>query len=312
MIGKGIAFLVSRAELCKKASAKWRSVKLLLMTSTVVIFSIPVALLPSAFRRVQPTAEFVLLVVAPGLWNSVSTWFTAPCLYVLLNIVLVTLALIYRAAPTSTDDRPKNSGIISAETEIIETITHADADHESKLADPVENDFSPAASPRHVQKLAAAVVVEATGSRNFKDLKATLTPASGLYGKNSRLKRSTTKLSNLSKECRESRDMTVTESCTPAAHKTSPPPQLDVFEISTDHVEDYYTHQAHLDADDEVAMVEGDEDCNILHREEEGITLSSEELYTKAESFIGNFYRQLKMQREDSWNRLCGMYKRSC
>lgn len=307
MISKGIEFLVSLAELCRKTSAKWRNVKLLLMTSTVVIFSIPVALLPSAFRSVQPTAEFVLLVVAPGLWNSVSTWFTAPCLYVLVNIVLVTLGLIYRAAPTSNDDRPKNSGIISAETEVIETVpvSDADADHdniivESIVADPVENDFSPAASPRHVHKLAAAVVEEAAGGRSFKDLK------------NSRLRRSTTKLSNLSKECRESRDMAITESCTPAAHKTSPPPQLVVFEISTDHVEDYYTHQAHLDADDEVAMVEGDEECNILHREEEGIPLSSEELYTKSESFIGNFYRQLKMQREDSWNRLCGIYKRSC
>lgn len=309
MISKGIEFLVSLAELCRKTSAKWRNVKLLLMTSTVVIFSIPVALLPSAFRSVQPTAEFVLLVVAPGLWNSVSTWFTAPCLYVLVNIVLVTLSLIYRAAPTSNDDRPKNSGIISAETEVIETVpvadADADADHnniivESIVADPVENDFSPAASPSHVQKLAAAVVVEGAGGRSFKDLK------------NSRLRRSTTKLSNLSKECRESRDMAITESCTPAAHKTSPPPQLVVFEISTDHVEDYYTHQAHLDANDEVAMVEGDEECNILHREEEGIPLSSEELYTKSESFIGNFYRQLKMQREDSWNRLCGIYKRSC
>lgn len=309
MISKGIEFLVSLAELCRKTSAKWRNVKLLLMTSAVVIFSIPVALLPSAFRSVQPTAEFVLLVVAPGLWNSVSTWFTAPCLYVLLNIVLVTLGLIYRAAPTSNDDGPKNSGIISAETEVIETVpvadADADADHnniivESIVADPVENDFSPAASPSHVQKLAAAVVVEGAGGRSFKDLK------------NSRLRRSTTKLSNLSKECRDSRDMAITESCTPAAHKTSPPPQLVVFEISTDHVEDYYTHQAHLDADDEVAMVEGDEECNILHPEEEGIPLSSEELYTKSESFIGNFYRQLKMQREDSWNRLCGIYKRSC
>lgn len=311
MISKGIEFLVSLAELCRKTSAKWRNVKLLLMTSTVVIFSIPVALLPSAFRSVQPTAEFVLLVVAPGLWNSVSTWFTAPCLYVLVNIVLVTLGLIYRAAPTSNDDRPENSGTISAETEVIETVpaadadADADADHnniivESIVADPVENDFSPAASPSHVQKLAAAVVVEGAGGRSFKDLK------------NSRLRRSTTKLSNLSKECRESRDMAITESCTPAAHKTSPPPQLVVFEISTDHVEDYYTHQAHLDADDEVAMVEGDEECNRLHPEEEGIPLSSEELYTKSESFIGNFYRQLKMQREDSWNRLCGIYKRSC
>lgn len=39
-----------------------------------------------------------------------------------------------------------------------------------------------------------------------------------------------------------------------------------------------------------------------------GDLMSKQELYTKAEAFIGNFYKQLKMQREDSWNKLQDLY----
>ncbi|CAL1354133.1 unnamed protein product [Linum trigynum] len=35
-----------------------------------------------------------------------------------------------------------------------------------------------------------------------------------------------------------------------------------------------------------------------------GEFISGQELFAKAETFIGNFYKQLKMQREDSWNRM--------
>lgn len=31
---------------------------------------------------------------------------------------------------------------------------------------------------------------------------------------------------------------------------------------------------------------------------------NGQELFHKAETFIGNFYKQLKMQREDSWKKL--------
>ncbi|KAK6934493.1 Protein of unknown function DUF761, plant [Dillenia turbinata] len=44
---------------------------------------------------------------------------------------------------------------------------------------------------------------------------------------------------------------------------------------------------------------------------EEVGALSGQELFTKAETFIGNFYKQLKMQKEDSWKRLHGFIKRS-
>lgn len=39
-----------------------------------------------------------------------------------------------------------------------------------------------------------------------------------------------------------------------------------------------------------------------------GDLMSKQELYTKADAFIGNFYKQLKMQREESWNKLQDLY----
>lgn len=48
-------------------------------------------------------------------------------------------------------------------------------------------------------------------------------------------------------------------------------------------------------------------------KEEEGkdageLIMSKQELFTKAEAFIGNFYKQLKMQREESWKKLQDLY----
>lgn len=45
--------------------------------------------------------------------------------------------------------------------------------------------------------------------------------------------------------------------------------------------------------------------------EEVGGGLSGQELFNKAESFIGNFYKQLKMQREESWKRIHGFYQKA-
>ncbi|KAM3696336.1 hypothetical protein ACB098_06G031400 [Castanea mollissima] len=39
--------------------------------------------------------------------------------------------------------------------------------------------------------------------------------------------------------------------------------------------------------------------------------VSGQELFTKAETFIGNFYKQLKMQREDSWKRIHEFYQKA-
>lgn len=38
---------------------------------------------------------------------------------------------------------------------------------------------------------------------------------------------------------------------------------------------------------------------------------SGQELFNKAETFIGNFYKQLKMQREESWKRIHGFYHKA-
>ncbi|KAJ9182625.1 hypothetical protein P3X46_006600 [Hevea brasiliensis] len=46
-------------------------------------------------------------------------------------------------------------------------------------------------------------------------------------------------------------------------------------------------------------------------KEEEVGGLSGQELFTKAETFIGNFYKQLKMQREESWKRIHGFYQKA-
>ncbi|KAL5802411.1 hypothetical protein ACOSQ4_030716 [Xanthoceras sorbifolium] len=42
-----------------------------------------------------------------------------------------------------------------------------------------------------------------------------------------------------------------------------------------------------------------------------GKVLSGQELYTKAENFIGNFYKELEMQREESWNKIHGFYQKA-
>lgn len=60
-------------------------------------------------------------------------------------------------------------------------------------------------------------------------------------------------------------------------------------------------------------QVPGEELYEGKEEEEEEVDagLSGQELFTKAEMFIGNFYKQLKMQREDSWKRIHGFYQKA-
>ncbi|XP_021758984.1 uncharacterized protein LOC110723887 [Chenopodium quinoa] len=53
-----------------------------------------------------------------------------------------------------------------------------------------------------------------------------------------------------------------------------------------------------IDGDESEAESEDDEEVEVYEEEEE--------LFVKAEKFIGNFYKQLKMQREESWNKIHG------
>ncbi|CAA3000132.1 Hypothetical predicted protein [Olea europaea subsp. europaea] len=58
-----------------------------------------------------------------------------------------------------------------------------------------------------------------------------------------------------------------------------------------------------------------DEDCTEEHNDddngEETGELSEQELYHKAETFIGDFHNQLKMQREESWKKLRDIYQKA-
>lgn len=64
-------------------------------------------------------------------------------------------------------------------------------------------------------------------------------------------------------------------------------------------------------ADDHEVL--GEELYEEKEEEEEEVVggLSGQELFTKAEMFIGNFYKQLKMQREDSPRRIHGFYQKA-
>ena len=67
-------------------------------------------------------------------------------------------------------------------------------------------------------------------------------------------------------------------------------------------------------ADDHQVLGEGlyeEKEEEEEEEEEEVGGLSGQELFTKAEMFIGNFYKQLKMQREDSWKRTHGFYQKA-
>lgn len=58
---------------------------------------------------------------------------------------------------------------------------------------------------------------------------------------------------------------------------------------------------------------EDDDDDDIIGEEEEEFVgeITGQELFLKAETFIGNFYKQLKMQREESWKKINGLYHKA-
>ncbi|KAF7140360.1 hypothetical protein RHSIM_Rhsim06G0222000 [Rhododendron simsii] len=49
----------------------------------------------------------------------------------------------------------------------------------------------------------------------------------------------------------------------------------------------------------------------VSHKVKKCASTPRKELFTKAETFIGNFYKQLKMQREESWKRIHGFYQKA-
>ncbi|CAK9157505.1 unnamed protein product [Ilex paraguariensis] len=59
------------------------------------------------------------------------------------------------------------------------------------------------------------------------------------------------------------------------------------------------------------AETEAEEVIDDDDDEEEVAGISGQELFNKAETFIGNFYKQLKMQREESWKKIHGLYHKA-
>lgn len=49
----------------------------------------------------------------------------------------------------------------------------------------------------------------------------------------------------------------------------------------------------------------------VEDNDDEGGEIGGQEMFQKAETFIGNFYEQLKMQREESWKKLHDLYQKA-
>lgn len=81
------------------------------------------------------------------------------------------------------------------------------------------------------------------------------------------------------------------------------PSTPSLFFIGSGETEAADDHQVHGEE-----LYEGKEE---EEEEEVDAGLTGQELFTKAEMFIGNFYKQLKMQREDSWKRIHGFYQKA-
>ncbi|CAL9750539.1 unnamed protein product [Musa acuminata subsp. burmannicoides] len=63
-----------------------------------------------------------------------------------------------------------------------------------------------------------------------------------------------------------------------------------------------------IDNDEVDGRVEEEEEAEF--KCESNGELSKQELFVKAEAFIANFHKQLKMQREESWKQIHGIYHR--
>lgn len=90
-------------------------------------------------------------------------------------------------------------------------------------------------------------------------------------------------------------------------HNPKPPPSLphpictprndDDAQSPSEEITIFYVHDH---AQDDDRLMDDDDDDDELMMEDDDV--EDHELYHKAETFIGNFYKQLKMQRQESWN----------
>eukprot|EP01018_Ginkgo_biloba_P002756 Gb_23505 [translate_table: standard] len=228
-------FFMPAIQLQANSSAKGRTARLFVLYIMVLAFSIPVILLPFAIRRLQLTVEFIFLVLTPSVWTSLTTWLRPPYLYVVLNVVIVTLGV--------------KSGVLSSSNN---ENSIASIKLYSYQSTPISNTGSIRNAPENDNlKLLGLPSDESEGD--------------GLM-----------EMQPISEKCEENEPF--------SSHL-----------IAMDHAE---ADEMHLLMD----VPEEDED------EEEEETLSAEELFEKSEVFIGNFYRDLKLQRQDSLKRIHGLY----
>eukprot|EP01018_Ginkgo_biloba_P033579 Gb_20225 [translate_table: standard] len=220
--------------------------------SMVLVFCVHALLLPSAIRHVRPAAEFVFLEFAPGIWNSFYSWLTLPNLYVVLNVVIVTLGVKSRAFADHTSDNECFPSMINNIGTYSDQIGTNAAQDDLKLSE-LEN-FEMLTMPAEIT----------LSSSQLCSIEGSMTPSLKLG------------------------DIDSCEEC-----------------------ESGVLIAAQVSDEMELAETRVLEDGNELTEEEEGEALSAEELYVKAEAFIGNFYRQLSLQRVDSWKRIHGLYAES-
>lgn len=65
----------------------------------------------------------------------------------------------------------------------------------------------------------------------------------------------------------------------------------------------FYIGEGDSEAEDTTAVEEVEEEVGSAGN-------NGQELFAQAETFIGNFYKQLKMQKEESWKNIHGFYQK--
>ncbi|GLJ11327.1 hypothetical protein SUGI_0152200 [Cryptomeria japonica] len=293
MFEKREEFLWPQAELREESSRKWPWLKAVVgVTSTLLILSASVLLAGVHPANIR-TAEFVSEV---SKWmQSVSSSSFCPCLYVILNILILILGVKSTSAASSPPTSASPSTISS----------HYCPCQCSQLYHKPESTYETLTSP----STETLMVMKS-------EWKAEETQSLAVNGEQMLQSLSSHKASDKVKaaETHKAPALVLPRSCSLRelhCKKVSKPSNLSR--------ESSHTRPLQMYKCGDVAPVEvifeicsGEEGGDGHGDKEKDGNLTCEELNAKAESFIGNFYRELKMQREDSWKRLCAIYRKSC
>ncbi|GLJ11325.1 hypothetical protein SUGI_0152170 [Cryptomeria japonica] len=293
MFEKREELLWSQAELRKESSRKWPWMKVLVgVICTLLILSASVVLAgvhPANFR----TAKFVLEV---SRWmQSVSSSSLCPCLYVILNILSLILGVksTYAASSTPTSASPSTISSHYCPCQCSQLYHKSDSIY--------ENCTSPSTETLMVMK---------------SEWKAEETKSLTVNGEKMLESLPKLKANNKVKaaETQRAPALVLPRSCSHRELHCKKVNKSSNLSRESRHTQTLQTYKcgdvAPVEVIFEICSGEGGGDGH--GDKEKDINLTCEELNAKAESFIGNFYRELKMQREDSWKRLCAIYRKSC